>query len=172
MVIVGIDGGLTGAIAFLFEDPRLNEVLDLPTLEMEGGGTVRRRIDVRALSAQLTTYAKERNGGTFDGICACIEALATGGSTPGRMNAMTQNSQHRTRGQIEATLELRGLALQEVNPLRWKALYGLKKKEKRDSLVMARDLFPELAQSHLRLAAHHNRAEALLIAHYARKVLA
>lgn len=171
MVVIGIDGGLTGAIAFLHEDTALSEVMDLPTLAIPGGGTVHRRIDARTLSALLTTYAKERNGGTFTGVFACIEALATGGRTR-ENSAMTLGSQHRTHGAIEAVLELRGLEVHDVPPQKWKGLYGLLKKEKHDSLAMARDLFPELSQTHLRRAADHNRAEALLIAHYARKVMA
>jgi hypothetical protein len=168
MVTIGIDGGLTGAIAVLRNGR--NDVIDIPTMALPSG-TVTRRVDARQLVQLLRASAKDPVTG-FDGVFVCIEALATGGTGHGRGNAMTIGSQYRTRGALEAALDILGLQSVDITPQTWKKFYGLGGKEKRDSLALARDLYPDLAQTFLKRAADHNRAEAVLIAHYARKVLA
>jgi hypothetical protein len=166
MVTIGIDGGLTGAIAILGAERA--DVVDIPTMQL-AGGTITKRIDARALVQLVKAHAKHPTTG-FDGVLVCIEALATGGTGKGRGNAMTIGSQYRTRGSIEAAIDILGMPrVIEVTPQSWKKFYGLGGKEKRDSLALARDLYPELSQTHLKRAADHNRAEAVLIAHWARK---
>ncbi len=169
MVVIGIDGGLTGAIAFLHPDRAI--VVDLPTVPLDVGGVVQRRVHGPALASIVRQFCPRG-----EPILAVVEDLATGGQ--GSM-AQTNNSQYRTRGTIECALEMLGLEVKAVPPQRWKKMYGLvanrkslSKPGKKDSLALARELYPALSQGELRLALHHNRAEAALIAHWARKVLA
>jgi hypothetical protein len=169
MIVIGIDGGLTGAVAFLSHARAVVE--DIPTVPMEGGAITR-----RVHGPSLRTLIRQHCPIDVP-ILVVIEELSTGGM--GRGNAMAVGSQFRTRGTIECVLEMLGLDVQAVTPQRWKKMYGLvgdrkslKKPGKKDSLAMARELYPELGQTSLRLALHHNRAEAVLIAHWARKVLA
>jgi hypothetical protein len=164
-VIIGIDGGVTGAIAFLYDDGRAT-VDDLPTLDIPGDGTVRRRVWGPELSKLLTERVKGHHP-----VWTYIEALATGGRDS---SVQTIGSQYRTRGTIECTLEMRGLRVEEITPQRWKRMYGLAggKENKGSSLEVARRLFPDLADTHLKRAKDQNRAEALLIANFAKKAVA
>lgn len=167
MVIIGIDGGTTGAIAFLYDDG-LALVDDLPTVDLPGEGAVRRRVYGPELSKLLTERVRGHVVKTF------IEDLATGGMGEGRQVAMTIGSQFRTRGTIECVLEMRGLLSTAITPQRWKRMYGLAggKEQKGNSLDIARTLFPSLADTALKRVKDHNRAEALLIANYAKKAIA
>ncbi|HEY8360605.1 MAG TPA: hypothetical protein VIL30_24380 [Ramlibacter sp.] len=165
-VIVGIDPGLTGAVAYLGAD--WCAVRDLPTGRDADDNN---RIDVRALAAQLQEVIPA--GST---ILAVSEKLLPGGvAREGRNNTYSVAVQNRTRGRIEATIELLGLELEEVTPQKWKKLYGLtgKKDEKAQAVKAAIDLakllYPDLTED-LRLVKHHNRAEAVLIAHWFKKV--
>lgn len=169
-MVIGVDGGLTGAMALLHGNEA--HVFDLPTRPLIGGGHITKRIDGRVLRQLLRDNVPANTPVVF-----VIEQLATGGMDRGQ--AATVNSQHRTRGTIEGIVECLNLEVQEVSPARWKKFYGLNNprgavavKGKKDSLLMARDLYPGLAQQDLHQAQHHNRAEAVLIAHWARKVLA
>lgn len=174
MIAIGVDPGLSGAIAFIRPQPFGSDapddvrVFDLPTVPLDGGGTVTRRIHVPGLNSLLRA-----NVGAGDSIIACIEALSAGGSRPGQdrqSSAQTVGSQYRTRGEIESVFDLAGLKLYEVSAQTWKAMYGFGK-EKKDALTIARKLYPALAEDQLRLALHHNRAEAVLVARWALKNL-
>jgi hypothetical protein len=58
----------------------------------------------------------------------------------------------------------------EVYGQTWKTMFGLIKQPKSVSLAVARKLFPTLHQR-LKFKKDHNRAEALLIAEYGRRML-
>jgi hypothetical protein len=166
MVTVGIDGGLTGAIAFIFDD-RPAIVDDLPTVTDEDG----KRLHGPSLSKLLTLHLAGAGGVRG----AYLEQLATGGFTR-KSNASSIQSQSITHGTIRCCLEMRGLKVELVHPTRWKKFYGIKNvdgvKNTTASLAIARDLYPDLAQASLTRAGDHNRAEAVLIAHFAHKALA
>lgn len=162
MIYVGIDPGTTGAIAFLRKDGA--RVFDLPTVDLPGEGSVRRRVHGPGLSQLLMTHA------AGDSVLATLEDLSAGGRDS---SAQTVGSQYRTRGTLETTLELLGLQPKIVLASRWKRLYGLAGKAADDkagakAIQLARGLYPELADQ-LKRVADHNRAEAVLIAHWARK---
>jgi crossover junction endodeoxyribonuclease RuvC len=58
-----------------------------------------------------------------------------------------------------------------VSPQRWKKYYGLGR-EKYASLELARELFPCVTEAGLlKLKKHHDRAEALLVAEYGRRMV-
>jgi Holliday junction resolvasome RuvABC endonuclease subunit len=67
----------------------------------------------------------------------------------------------RAAGAIEAVAALTGAQVRLVRPQVWKAYHGLLKTEKQDSLRMARLIWPDAP---LKLAKHHGRADALLMA--------
>lgn len=160
MLILGIDPGLDGACALIDHNGRA-DVFDIPTQAILGGGTVTRRVDARALRQTLRSKCPPG-----EPVVAVIESLSAGGRNS---SAQTVGSQYRTRGAIEATLELLGLQPKEVHARTWKGWYGLTK-DKGDSLGVARQLFPELAGA-LGRAKDHNRAESLLVARYAQRNL-
>ena len=67
----------------------------------------------------------------------------------------------RAAGAIEAVGALVGDTLTLVRPQVWKKHHGLIGTEKKASLELARRIWPD---AQLRLAKHHGRADALLIA--------
>lgn len=161
MIVLGIDPGVSGAIAFL-SHARLPDVVDLPTVPIEGDGMVKRRVHAPALRSLI----RERCP-IGEPVMAVIESLSVGQSHDAarRSAAQTVGSQYRTRGTIEATLELLNLRPIEVHAAKWKRWYGIGK-DKKDSLQVARELYPACHEQ-LKRKADHNRGEALLIARYA-----
>ena len=83
----------------------------------------------------------------------------------GGASAQVMGSLMRSVGAIEAALDITGWEVDRVRPQAWKRCYGLGA-EKYASLLKAKALYPSLADTDLRLAKHHNRAEALLLAHF------
>lgn len=166
MIVLGIDPGLEGAIAGLCDEPF---IIDLPTKYDEATGN---RID----GVELARRLRARLPGGMP-ILVCIEALAAGGATEKRGNQFkTVGSQFWTQAAIVTTFELLGLEVQRhVAPVTWKAFYGVAGKRDTDAATTKRrvrelvaQLYPPLAD-HVQMQKHHNRAEAVLIAHWYRK---
>lgn len=158
-MIIGIDPGLTGAIAFI--DSRGCVVVeDIPTVELPGNGMVKRKVDGLALARLVRNHCPAAESATV--VCEAVRAMG------GQNNAVqTQGSLMRTLGAIEAVFEVLRFPWQIVEPQTWKRFYGLGA-DKAASMNTARTLYPTAP---LKLAKHHNRAEALLIAHYGREVM-
>ena len=169
MRVVGIDPGLTGAIAILGGPVAV--VADLPTVPLGGNGLINKRVYGPALRKLILQHCPPGETMMF-----VVEAVATMG---GANNAVqTQGSLMRTKGTIETVIELLGHQVTELNPQKWKGFYGLVEQHKdpsmspaarntaakRKALECARRMWP--ACSDIGLAKHHNRAEALLIANY------
>lgn len=167
MLVLSIDPGLSGAIGFLGDD--WAKVLDLPTVDLEGDGTIRRRVHGPSLQQLVLANIP---AGEAD-VHFVIEALSTGGQVS---SAQANGSQYRTRGTVECLVECLGLEVHEVYAQTWKRFFGLVgKKADRDldeatrARHIAISLYPDL-EPHLKLAKHHNRAESLLVGHWFRKV--
>lgn len=158
MIIIGIDPGLTGAIAFV-DSRGTCAIEDLPTIALPGAGMIKRRIDGKALADIVRRFvpAGEKAYATVEDV------QARGGSA-----IQTMGSMMRSVGAIETVIEMLRLPIHPVTPQAWKKHYGLKA-DKSASLATARALYPSAPLS---LAKHHNRAEALLIAHYGLKEFA
>lgn len=168
MLILSVDPGLSGALAFLGDD--WAKVFDLPTAPMEGAGTIRRRVHGPGLQQLLLANIPE---GESD-VHFVIEALSTGGQVS---SAQANGSQYRTRGTIECLAECLGLDVHEVYARTWKAFFGLVGKkagagdgesEQAKARRIATSLYPDLEQD-LRRVLDHNRAESILVGHFYRK---
>jgi len=152
-VFIGIDPGLTGAIAFVTETSCTVE--DLPTMPLPGNGLISRKIDGRALAIMVRSHVP-----IGESAAAYLEQVSTMG---GKNNAVqTQGSLMRSLGAIETVLECMGLKPTMLSPQKWKRFYGLDS-SKPKALAKARELYH---QAPLSLAKHHNKAEAVLIAHW------
>lgn len=159
MIVLGIDIGVTGALAAV-DSRGTCCVADLPTLVIEGKRMVRRRLDARGLMALVRQFVP-----AGETALALIEDVHT---MPGAINSpQSQGSLMHSRGVVETVLELARLEVQAVQPATWKRHFGLIGKDKADGLVTARALYPS-AEYHLKRQKDHNRADALLIAHYGR----
>lgn len=171
--VVAFDPGVTGAMALMTCEGPL-ALHDLPTVavsrgERAGHSFVQRRLDARGI-AMLVRQACPR-GTPLLAFCEHVQAFRTG---PSSMQA--EGSLMRSLGAIEAVCDILQAPAQLILPQHWQSFFGLVGKgvETRDrgelpaSIRLARELYPQFA-GELSLVKHHNRAEALLIAHYAQR---
>jgi hypothetical protein len=165
MVVVGIDPGLSGACSVV-DHHGLRAVFDLPTMPIPNIGPkalVQNKLDGRALVKLLREHCH-----AGESVQSVLEAVSVMG---GKNNAVqTQGSLLRTLGALETALELLGWAPQYAHPQTWKRFFGLIDSElsdaqrKRKAMECARRLYPACVD--LARAKDHNRAEAILIAHW------
>jgi hypothetical protein len=166
MVVVAFDPGLSGACAVL-DHNGLRALFDIPTMPIPGVGPkalVKKKVDGRALVRELRKHCQ-----AGEAVHSVVESVGTMG--PGANNAVqTQGSLLRTLGAIETVLECLGWAPGYANAQTWKRHYGLidskvtPSARKAKALECARRLYP--ACSDIARAKDHNRAEAVLIAHW------
>lgn len=158
MRIIGIDVGLTGALASLDESGELRYFADLPVAQ---SGSVK-WIDGGKF---LTMLFKAR-----DGEPARVFVEQTGPMP--KLGIMAANSKGLTLGSVLAVVQVAQLPIELVSPMRWKRALGLlmpkatDTEKKAASLQRARLLFPK---AKLDRAMDHNRAEAMLLAHWAHR---
>lgn len=159
-IVLGIDLGLTGAVARLgFRDP---VVADLPLTEDRGTKVV----DVRELRSMLRQLVP-----AYDGQALVVIEDVRIRAMPGRpMSHSNEGKLMRTRGHVEALVWLLGWRLEVVQPASWKREFGLlgKKDEPVDkdaARVKALELWPGLA-AELKRKLDHNRADAIFLARF------
>lgn len=171
LIVVGVDPGLTGALAFIGCAGGV-ALEDMPTLDLPGGGLIKRRVDGRALAELVRSHCP-----VDAAVAVFCEAVGTMG---GQNNAVqTQGSLLRSLGAIEAVFDLLRWPCKPVLPQTWQAFYKLrgKKAEKRErgelpaAMKVARELYPHAADRIARVK-DHNRAEALLVAHWGWRYMA
>lgn len=144
MRVVGIDPGLTGALAVLNGEGVA--LFDLPVSKGEVNGY-----------ALLGELVLAHDVDPIDAVF--IEET----------HAMPQNgskanfSQGFTMGAIITAVRSARLPMHRVAPSTWKAKMGLRGKDKSASRHLASELWP---MAEFKLVKHHNRAEAALIARY------
>jgi crossover junction endodeoxyribonuclease RuvC len=141
MIIIGVDPGVSGALA-LFDEGKLQSVADMPVFEG--------RVDALELSALLQgaeiVYVENQHPMPRNGTIASFKL---------GMNY----------GVVLATIENLMIPIVRIPASTWKIWNGLRGKPKDASVQLARELWPNL-RPEIRLAKHHNRAEAALIARY------
>lgn len=142
---IGIDPGATGAIAAIFPDGECN-VWDYPGDEVALADIltdIRMGRDCRAVVEQQQAMPKQ-------GVTSMFKLGLNFGAHLGALAALQ-------------------IAVRTVRPAEWKKGYVPPKSDKGESLTVARRLFPTAP---LTRKKDHGRAEALLLADYARKVWA
>jgi len=149
-LVIGIDPGLSGAIAVLSEIGDVEYLDDLPI--------VRDRrlswIDGAALQSLLMDTLAGRPAR------AVVERV---GAMPGQ-GVVSSFTFGLALGSVLAVLQARHIPIELVPAAVWKGALGLGR-DKKGSLDKARLLYP---RADLDLAKHHGRAEALLLAHFDR----
>jgi len=158
MIILGIDPGLTGAIAALDHNGQFLGVADIPTCMIDGAdnATIKREVDVRALWALM----RKMIPGGESVICAMEHISSLGSAVKGDQ---AKASLAATKASIAAVLTLQRLPIHRVTPQKWKRFYGLDSDKDR-CLEVARQLYPFPAFARKK---DHNRAESVLIARWA-----
>jgi crossover junction endodeoxyribonuclease RuvC len=166
MKVLAIDIGISGAIACLGIGE--SHVSDLPLIDSGSD----RWLDGRGIYDRLLALVP------VDERCILVvedvrpRSQGNGGRS---LNSMgSQGSMMRSRGVIEAAASIARFSITWVQPQTWKRHYGLKRaagepdgavKERGRQLALS--LFPEHDQN-LQFKYHHNRADALLMAHWGR----
>lgn len=151
-LIIGIDPGITGALAFIWPDGEVG-VRDIPVEKR--GGFVERQVDVLELANII------RNVSNHHSVMSVKAVLERVDSRPAQGSASIYSIGD-TCGAIRGVLAGLGIPVDTVRPQEWKPHYGLGK-DKEDARMKAIELFPNVELSRKK---DHNRAEALLIANY------
>ena len=149
-VVVGIDPGITGAIALLCGD-RAVRVWDMP-VAADG----RTNAVCPALLADILGEARDLAG---ERPTVIVERVA---ARPGQ-GVTSMFSFGRSLGVVEGVVGALGLPMQRVTPDAWKRRAKLRGQPKDASRAMALRLFPEVA-GELARKKDAGRADALLIA--------
>jgi len=152
MIFCGIDPGVDGAAAMIDTYDGEVDVVDLPSGP--------HGIDPVALQELLTD--------TWGVHSVWLEDNRANG----RNGSLANFSMGRSEGLIVAAVLCAGIPLHRVRPVEWQRAVGLSNvkatERKEASRMRARELFPSRLDD-LKRKKDHNRAEALLIATYARK---
>ena len=162
MIVIGIDIGLTGAVAAV-DSRGTASVRDLPTTP-DGKG---RRVDGRGLLLLIREFVPIGEAAliVFEDVRA--RPMGNGGREGNTMHS--QGSMMRSRGIVEGVADITRLDVRVVQPQTWKRHFGLIGKPKAASADTARGLFPLLA-GELKRVKDHNRAESLLLAKWGQGV--
>ena len=163
-MIIGIDPGVTGALAVLIDTGEFSSVHDIPVREkLHGKG---QEVDAAALASLLKRYS----GPGYPKPVLWIERVQAmppimkGGK---QRSAGTQSSFNfgETAGVIRGVAVALGFRIEYITPGVWKKRYGLTGKPKDAARTKALDRWPE-AEEFLRRKKDGGRADALLIALY------
>ena len=147
-IVLGIDPGLSGALARLTASGDLT-IWDMPVLQVERNGRVRRDLDLAVLVATIRQA---------DATEAWLERV---GAMPGQ-GVSSMFAFGRAVGQVEAVITACGLPLSLVTPQVWKRSLTVPA-GKDAARLRGSQLMPAYA-GEWRLAKHDGRAEAALIA--------
>ena len=150
--VIGIDPGISGAIA-VFRDGKLESVVDMPTVEIASGKTIKRHISAATLRniLELDMYQ-------FSHVV--IEKV---GAMPGQ-GVTSMFNFGRSAGIIEGVVVGLKMPSTYVTPATWTKAVG-RAAGKDASRMRAMELFPAKAELFKR-AKDDGRADAALIAHW------
>jgi crossover junction endodeoxyribonuclease RuvC len=152
-VVIGIDPGLDGALAYACNEGTY--VVDMPTVEVTVNGKTRRRLDPYGVKRILIDWGR---------VDLVVLEEATSRPGEGSVGAFAYG---KGAGILEGLLVALERPYKLVRPQVWtKALgVGADKGVHREAAMR---LFPELA-NRLSLKKHDGRADALLMAYWGRK---
>ena len=153
--VIGIDPGISGAIA-IFEDGVLDCVVDMPTLKIASGKTMKSHISAIGLVQILGTWALVSDGQAH----IVIEKV---GALPGNGSVSMFNF-GRSAGIIEGVVAAMQFPSTYVTPQQWTKAVG-RAAGKDASRMRAMELFPTRADLFKR-AKDDGRADAALIAYW------
>lgn len=148
-IIMGIDPGVSGAVAFYFPMvPSRIAVDDVPV----AGGEINAAELARLIRIHRPTLA----------VIERAQCMPKNG-------AVSMFNYGRSYGDVRGVIAAMEVPLHFVTPASWKKYFGLSS-DKDESRLRALRMFPSAAE-HFKLKRHHGRAEAALIAMYGAEVL-
>lgn len=149
MIFIGIDPGKQGAIGIIFAGNRY-KVIDMPLCSDTS-------IDAVAFQDSVKPCFKD----TF-----CIIEKAQPMPKQGVVSVFNYGKGY---GKIISVLECLKISFQEIRSSKWKKEFELSS-DKSKSVAMAKKLFPDLSFTTPRGRLLDGRAEAMLLAEYARRI--
>lgn len=154
-LIVGVDPGLSGAVAFLAPtDPPRVQVFDMPVHEIKG----RKKLNVPELARIVDLYA----GSTSFAVIEDVHSMPKQGVASSFAFGLAT-------GVIHGVLGAHFIPVQAVTPTRWKRAFNLSS-DKDASRRLATQMFPRDSALFAR-KKDDGRAEAVLIAVWAAAVM-
>lgn len=156
MVWIGVDPGLSGAVAFIPEAGEAR-VFSTPTLYVSTGKSQRRHYHLAEMYRLFDQYSDES---------VKLVTLEIQQAFPGQGVTSTFSIGY-GYGLWHMFFSLKGWPLELARPAKWKKEFGLSS-DKGRSLLRANELFPHLS-AEIRVKDDAGRAEALLLAEYARR---
>ena len=153
MITIGIDPGLSGAIALLDHSGQYIAAHDMPTMAR---GEKKKQINPRVLrdTLQMLALAYERN--------ETIVMIEHVNAMPGQGVTSMFNLGH-SCGLIEGVVAAMGFSYELVTSQAWKKDAGLIGKDKDASRTLVTRLYPTAP---VHLVKHDGRADAILIARF------
>lgn len=155
MITIGVDPGVTGAIAAVRNGHQLIYLADMPTKEEPSKTRKSRSVCGAGVNRVIREIIGLCPGEAFEVI---VEQTASGFGK-GTIAAFSMGY---SRGVVEGVIEARGMPLSLVRPSIWKKAMGLTK-DKVESRHKMLELFPG---ADIKLVKHHDRAEAIALALY------
>ena len=153
MKIIGIDPGLTGAIAIM-QNNKVLDIIEMPV--MSEGKKNKRQLN----SAQLVSIIK-KNIESNEEVAVVVEQV---NAMPGQgVTSMFNFGQ--TFGAIKGVCAALGLPIFFVRPSKWKKYFELINASKDSSRTKAIEMYPSLS-NHLAKKKDVNKSDAILIARY------
>lgn len=160
-LIVGIDPGFSGALAFYhIENDRPFLVIDMPLLKVQKGkGKLQSEIDTAALAEAIAELSQRIKFAVVEDVHAM----------PGQ-GVVSMFRFGESKGIILGVLASHQIPIYLVAPATWKMLTGLSR-DKNASRHKVMSMYPESADDFKRVK-DDGRAEALLLAIFGRRFLA
>ena len=155
MICIGVDPGVTGAIAAVRDGHQLIYLADMPTKEEPSKTRKSRSVCGAGVNQVIREIIGLCPGESFEAIVEQTHAGIGAGSIAGY-------SMGYSRGVVEGVIGARGMPLHNVRPSIWKKKMGLTS-EKGNSRHQMLKLFPG---ADIKLVKHHDRAEAIALALY------
>lgn len=163
ILYIGIDPGVSGAIGFINQANK-EYVLDIPCEKVKNGKKYRSVFDyggIINIFKLVYSYTKASNAEVIVGLEDIPMSLG-----PGRKTA--EIMLNRAHAIWPLFLMSKRYKIIDIRPQVWKKCFGLLKKDKSASRLIAQKMFPKAP---LHLKKHVDRAEALLIAEYTRRLV-
>lgn len=158
--VLGVDGGMSGAMALLGSDGSL-EVVATPCLTLpKAGGGIHHVLDWKAALGYLRLWPITR------AYFEKGQELVRVGNDGQRRRQSGMYEYGFTNGTLYGMSVAVGHPSTIVTPQDWKRKLHLLGKDKEASRDLATELWPECAKKSWPAKSHHNRAEAALIAHF------
>lgn len=156
MYVVGIDPGISGALALVGPGARLLRVADMPTMPRGSGGAfVKNQVAPAALAELLRDWLSDTDKNEVRVLLESVTAMPKQGVASTFSLALTA-------GLIEGVVAARGYSHELVRPQEWKKAMGLSA-SKDQARAKASRIYPE---ADIHRVKDHNRAEAILIARF------